>query len=198
MQKIIVNNISYDVRIFKENDITLYCINDIGKILNIKNPRSSFSSISTKDKKQIKTKTNGGDQLITFITLNGLKLYLLKSRSKMAIELATYFDIDINNIYNIPIENSTLTYIIKTFKGEKYTLQYVVQKYRIDLYFNDYKIAIECDENHHKNYKNYDKMREDIIIKELGCVFVRYNPYDNNFDIFEIINEIFTHIKRKL
>ena len=44
-------------------------------------------------------------------------------------------------------EQSVLTKIISSFEGESIQTQSNVLSYRIDLYFHDYKLAIEIDEN---------------------------------------------------
>ena len=36
-----------------------------------------------------------------------------------------------------------------------------------------------------------DNLREDIIKKELNCIFIRYKPYSKDFNIFSIINKIY-------
>lgn len=59
----------------------------------------------------------------------------------------------------------------------------VLDKYRIDWYIPDLKIAIEFDEDHHDNPTNYelDSIRQKEIEKELGCVFLRFSQkYHNN------------------
>ena len=38
-----------------------------------------------------------------------------------------------------------------TFEGENMETQYHVLNYRIDLYFHGYKLAVEIDENGHKD-----------------------------------------------
>ena len=76
--------------------------------------------------------------------------------------------------------------------------QYYVDKYMIDLYFPKYKLAIECDEQFHDKQKIMDKIREDDIIEKLNCTFIRYNPTDTNFNIFKVINEIYTYIKTEI
>ena len=50
--------------------------------------------------------------------------------------------------YNVILtkEQSVLTKIMRSFEGENMQTQYVLS-YRIDLYFHDYKLAIEIDEN---------------------------------------------------
>ena len=41
------------------------------------------------------------------------------------------------------------------FEGENMKTQYSVLEYRIDLYFHDYKLALEVDEKGHKD-RNID------------------------------------------
>ena len=48
-------------------------------------------------------------------------------------------------------ESSVLKSIMDTFEGENTETQYSVLTYRIDLYFHDYKLAIEVDEKGHKD-----------------------------------------------
>ena len=48
-------------------------------------------------------------------------------------------------------EQSMLTKIISSFEGENKQKLYNDLDYRIDLYFHDYKFAIEIDENRQSN-----------------------------------------------
>ena len=52
-------------------------------------------------------------------------------------------------------EQSVIKSIIDAFKGEDIQIQYTVLEYRIDLYFYEYKLAIEIDELDH-NDRNTD------------------------------------------
>ena len=75
--------------------------------------------------------------------------------------------------------------------------QYNVLSYRIDLYFNDYKLAIEIDENVHSDRNiDYKIKRQKAIEQELGCKFIRIDPDKEDFDIFKAVNDIFRHIKQ--
>ena len=60
-------------------------------------------------------------------------------------------------------EQSVLTKIISSFEGEKMKTQFNGLSYRIDLYFHDYKLAREIDENGQSNrridYKDFDLFR---------------------------------------
>ena len=48
-------------------------------------------------------------------------------------------------------EQSVLKSIMEVFEGENMQTQYSVLGYKIDLYFHDYKLAIEIDEKGHKD-----------------------------------------------
>ena len=48
-------------------------------------------------------------------------------------------------------EQSVLTEIMSLFEGENMLTQCNVWRYRIHLYFHDYKLAIEIDENGHSD-----------------------------------------------
>ena len=94
-------------------------------------------------------------------------------------------------------EQSVLIKIMSTFEGENMQTQYNVLSYRIDLYFHDYKLAIEIDEKEHR-VKNidYEIKRQKVIEQELDCKFIRIDLDKEDFDIFKIVNEIFRHIKQ--
>ena len=77
--------------------------------------------------------------------------------------------------------------------------QFSVLGYKFDLYFHDYKLAIEVDEKVYKD-KNIDPeiKRQKVLEKELGCEFIRINPFEKDFNIFKAKNEIFRHIKKSI
>ena len=52
-------------------------------------------------------------------------------------------------------EQSVLTRIMKIFPVKKILLQHSVLGYRIDLYFSEHKLAVEIDENGHKDRDVY-------------------------------------------
>ena len=52
-------------------------------------------------------------------------------------------------------EQSVLTKIMISFEGENMQTQYNILSYRINLYFHDYNLAIEIDENGQSN-RNID------------------------------------------
>ena len=65
------------------------------------------------------------------------------------------------------------------------------------MYFHDYKLAIETDENGHiKRNIAYEIKRQKSIDQELGYKFIKIDPDKKHFDIFRAITEIFRHIEQ--
>ena len=73
--------------------------------------------------------------------------------------------------------------------------QYCVLGYRIDLYFHNYKSAIEVDEfNHCDRSIDNGIGRQRPIEERLGCKLIISNFDENGFYTFKSINEIHRHI----
>jgi len=193
--KVTIDDIEYTYMTLEKDNVTFYKATDISKILCIVNIRSSIKFYDNKYKRIFNVKTQGGNQDMTFLTFDGLKLLLNKTRSHNAIKLAKLFNLEILNTFSECIETNTISQIITVFKYEKIKKQYKCNNYRIDLYFIDYKLAIECDELQHNRNKTEDNIREEIIKNKLNCTFIRYKPLSNNFNIFDVIHLIFYHIK---
>ena len=80
------------------------------------------------------------------------------------------------------------------FEGENMQTQYRVLNYKIDLYFLDYKLAIEVDEKGHEDRRiDYEIKKQKAIEKEVSCEFIRINPDEKFFNVFKVINEIYRH-----
>ena len=93
-------------------------------------------------------------------------------------------------------EQTVVKSIMDTFEGENMQTRYCFLGYKIDLYFRDYKLAIEVDENDHINRKtDCEIKRQKALEKELDCKFIIINPDKEGFSIFKAQNEIFRHIK---
>ena len=62
---------------------------------------------------------------------------------------------------------------MSSFKGGNTQTQYNVFSYRIELYFHDYKLAIEIDENRHSHRNvEYKIKRQKAIELGLDCKFI--------------------------
>ena len=94
-------------------------------------------------------------------------------------------------------EQSVLTKIMSSFEEENMQTQYNVLGYWINLYFHDYKLAIENDENGNSDINiDYKIKRQKAIGQELSCKFIRIDLHKEDFDIFRAINEVFRHTKQ--
>ena len=93
-------------------------------------------------------------------------------------------------------EKTTLDSIKNAFQGENMQTHCRVLGNEIDIYFDDYKLAVEIDDyNHEDRDVGCEIERQKPLEKELDCKFIRINPYKENFNVFKAINEIFRHIK---
>jgi very-short-patch-repair endonuclease len=89
------------------------------------------------------------------------------------------------------IENQTIGFIENSYSNiTNLKRQYVIGKYRVDLYFIDYKLVIECDEYGHidRNIVQ-EKCRENYILS-LGNKLIRYNPNVPLFDLSNVLRDI--------
>ena len=70
-------------------------------------------------------------------------------------------------------------------------LQHSVLGFRVDLYLHLPRIAVECDEAAHKGYGLEAELRRERAIQQArDCVFVRFDPYDQSFDVFALLARI--------
>jgi very-short-patch-repair endonuclease len=155
-----------------------------------KNYRENIHYVIEKGKFKL-NKQNGGQNKIVFkLTEDAYELL------KNSYNLRNRYIVDISDkvkCVNIGmcIENQTIGFIENAYNNiVNMKRQYVIDIYRVDLYFIDYKLAIECDENNHDDRNPIqEKVREDYIIS-LGNKIIRYNPNDSSFDLSNVLREI--------
>ena len=143
------------------------------------------------------------DPKTILINKRGLDSLVCRSRLPNSIEIAK--KLGINLLQKVTIkECDIMEKLFKIFDRSsiKYLTQYSVKEneslFNIDCYLPDFKIAIEIDEYGHKDRNpQYEKNREEIIKKQLGCTFIRENPDSDNFCIFLFIGKIFNGIMNK-
>lgn len=101
-------------------------------------------------------------------------------------------------VYSLNREETEFEYCLrealKPFNLEiKTQLSVCDNKYRIDFYIPSLNIAIEYDENGHKNYsyENHEGRQKEIE-NELGCRFIRVTDSNSHsFNVGQVIKEIF-------
>jgi len=200
------------INIIYENDILWAKAKDICNYLLYKNSMCAINTLlincDIKQQGNFYKKCTGNTKATKYINKTSITILLIKSKQlpEKIIKIANAFDIKLTildpiqqNCLNIKIlskEQQTLNNIMQSFNGETFLLQHTICNYRIDLYMPKYKLAIECDEfDHCDRDKDHEQIRETFIKNKLKCTFIRFNPDATNFNIFEVINKIFIHIK---
>ena len=89
------------------------------------------------------------------------------------------------------IETQTIGFIANSFcEVVPCKRQHMFAQYKVDLYFPEQELVIECDENNHDDRDPHkEKEREDYILS-LGKTIIRFNPNHNKFDLSFVLREI--------
>ena len=93
------------------------------------------------------------------LTEHGLKLFLMRCRKPKAFDVAKDFCVKIQHCLLASKEQDALGQIMQAVNGEYMIHQFSDGKYRIDLYFPKYKLAVECDEFDHRDRNNWVRSR---------------------------------------
>jgi very-short-patch-repair endonuclease len=89
------------------------------------------------------------------------------------------------------IENQTVGFIENTFKNIlDVERQFRFGKYKVDLYFLEHNLIIECDENDHIDRNvDYEAQRQNYLLS-LGKIILRFNPNHEKFELSSVLNQI--------
>ena len=159
------------------------------KIFLKKNFRENIDFIYYNLVSNKKKNLGGHNKIIYMLTEETYELvkntYNLKHRYVPVINNTKHINIVMS------IENQTIGFIENSFKNIiDVKRQYPFDKYKVDLYFPNYKLVIECDENNHNDRnEEYERTRENYIIS-LNNNIIRYNPNDKLFDLSIVLREI--------
>jgi very-short-patch-repair endonuclease len=187
----------YNVEIVEVDNIKYAKAVDIGKVLGLTNIHTSTIKFNNKEKTKLKSKDNKGvEQMSTFLTEKGLKRLLCASRKHLSIDLCMEFDLNLESKY-IALETEFVSKLRKIFAEEEIIEQYNVDKYFLDIYFPEYKLAIEYDEHKHKYQQKADKERQEYISDKLECAFIRINENDCEYESFGKIHKLLLKILKE-
>lgn len=138
------------------------------------------------------TNEYNGYTLRELVNLDAVKKILNHSNKIGARKLAEILGINVCDIFLSTKEQTHIGIICDVFTNENKIDQFCIGGYRIDLYFSDYKLAIECDENgHYSRNQDHEKIRQSYI-ESHGVSFIRFNPDDDCFNIYRVIGNIHT------
>ncbi len=186
------NDIGINITIQGSHEEPLFRASDIGTVLEMGNIRTSIQDFDSTEKCSVNIIDSlGRSQKTTFLTKKGLKKVICNSRKPNAVDLAVKLGIEVLDIFYIPLEISLVKYIKNIYSDEKITEQYTVGPYRVDLYFSELNIVIECDEYFHFFQKDDDIKREEYINNILDCKIIRFSQKgDRNDNIAQLIKRI--------
>ena len=178
---------------------------EITALLGYKNAVQTLVNVSKSNKIEFRdypgSKKPKLDPKTILITRDGAIEILIKTRKRLTpdvMHILKTFNIETTNRKCLTKEQQTLSSITDVFKTEKYEDQYKIGKYYLDLFFTDYKIVIECDENGHADRKPWkERERMDYVNENLEITddnWIRFNPDEFRFDISTVIGKIYRKI----
>lgn len=182
---------------------------EITALLGYKCPHQTVKNTVSKSN-QIYFKDYVGEKIpplnpkTVLITRDGAIEILLKTRKILTPDveyILKKFNITTTNRKCLSKEQKYMTDITTVFKTEQFEDQYKVGEYYLDLYFTEYRIVIECDENGHLDRRQCDeKERMKYVNNSLGIddsYWIRFNPDEYNFDISKVLGRLNLLIKAK-
>ena len=179
----------YGINNVRSEDVDYFLAKDVARLLKLSNVSDTLRKCPIKDKQLIPYQSAGGLQKSWFITIEGVKRILCTTRSHLAPAVAKDFGVTVTDQQFVKAEAASIGFLIKAFKHIKSSPQHPVQGYRIDLYFPEHKVAIECDEegSHGPGHVSKDKTRERKIADYLKCTFIRFRPEAPDFELADLV-----------
>jgi very-short-patch-repair endonuclease len=77
----------------------------------------------------------------------------------------------------VPIENELLD-ILQQVLPYKMEFQYRIGKYKVDAFIPRLRIAIEIDENNHRNYNINEQKEYEEVLRDSNIILIRFNPHE--------------------
>ena len=156
----------------------------------IKNYKENYHYIIQKPE-NVKGSKKGGQNKINYM-LTEYTFELLKNSYNFRNKYITNVSDNVKCI-NVAmcLENQTIGFIENSFKDViEVKRQYMFDNYKVDLYFPEYKLVVECDENNHTDRAPInEKNREQYILSNINTM-IRFNPNDKKFELSIVLREI--------
>ena len=195
LKAFVMNGETYEVDIIWEGTRPMFKANDIGTVLGLVNIHATLQTYDEDEVVLVMYKSrggHGGPQRQTFLTYAGVRRLLAKSRKPAAGRLAKTFGMVVHEHKYVCVEAAALDFLLQALEGLKMDLQFSVGGYRIDLYFPEHRLAVECDEEgaHGPGRVSQDRERQLFIESELKCTFVRFRPQRQGFSMPCLLNSV--------
>lgn len=188
----------YTVRTIEINGEIWFVAKDVAIVLDYIDVRRMVDLVDEEDKQNINPQDKKYNKYaayfdenifrLSLVNYRGLRSIIVSSRKPQAINLAKQLGLEILAV----TKQQEYIHILEAAFEDLYPVkEFKVSNYRLDLYLAKANIAIECDENNHKQYSEEKEIERQNIIKAfLGCKFVRFNPDSKNFNIGKVIKEV--------
>lgn len=202
----------YNLRAIKIGDETWYAMNDLPlkdgairkKLHDISDVTLSTPNFVEQNTRIVTWKDLRNTTIKNFNKINNrgerfgnktMMVYLIQNSHMTISDKEKYLSLFDINVISTRKEIEFIEQLEETLKpfNIKGIKQYYVLSYRIDYYIPSLKVAIEYDENNHKNY-SYEQHegRQKEIEKELNCRFIRVSDNDtNSYNIGLVIKNMF-------
>lgn len=193
LKAFVMDGESYEVDIVWEGPRPFFKANDIGTVLGLANIHATLQSYDMDEKVlRMVRDCRGGLQKTTFLTYNGVRRLLARSRKPAAAYLAKMFGMVVHGNHYVCVEAAAVDFVSSALKGLKMHHQFRVGRYHLDLYFPEHRLAVECDEEgaHGPGRASRDRERQRFIEEELGCTFVRFRPQQKDFSMAILLNRV--------
>ena len=136
-------------------------------------------------------KSHGGHNKITvMLTEEAFEIF------KNSFNMRNRYIVDVSKEVKIVkfgmcIETQTIGFIANAYSHVlNVKRQHVMGKYRVDLYFVDHKLVVECDENGHADRDPLQEQIREDYLKSCGNKIIRFNPNTPGFDLSNVLREI--------
>lgn len=177
---------------------------EIATLLGYKNPNEIIKTSVSKCNQLLFQEYPGVKQPMLkprtiLITRDGACEILLKTRKLITPDVAhllNKFNIEITNKKCLTKEQQSLSELADIFKIHNSVFQYPVDSYKLDLYFPDYRLIVECDEDasyHRNEAKEQERMDYiNIKLKTTDENWIRFKPDDKDFKLSNLIKAVNT------
>jgi very-short-patch-repair endonuclease len=156
-----------------------------------KNYRENVHYIETKTQTVNHIKRNGGQNKVT-IMLTEEAFEIFKNSYNMRNRYIVDVSKDVKCVkFGMCIENQTIGFIANAYSNVlDVKRQHIMGKYRVDLYFVDHKLVVECDENGHEDRDTLQEQIRENYLNDAGNKLIRFNPNARDFDLSDVMRKI--------
>lgn len=186
----------HEIRTVKHNGQLAIVAKDIAKALEYKSHHTIYNLVDPSCRGFAQIPTHDGPQEMRIVTRVGLRQVLVKSRKPKSADIAKAFDIDVYRAKVTTIETEVTSRVRSVFEGYKTVIQKQFGPYRADIWFPQFDLIIEVDEDGHRRYNDIKEAARQGFIESANQSFIRYTPEEQPIEW--LFGRIHSHIVEQL